>query len=130
MTTNFTLEFHGNYIRVQHPEDYEITPKGQYQLWTAIAEACKKYNCRRVLAESPAPPKRSMSTMDAFRSAEKAMQSAPGLSMACCFPGYKPDETTELFKTAAFNRGVRIEFFSKREEALNWLRVDQAEQAS
>ena len=47
----------------------------------------------------------------------------PGLAMACFVQGHVPDEQTEFFKTAAMNRGVRVEFFSNREEALRWLGI-------
>ena len=127
MSTGFSLDFIGNYIRIQHPVDYEITPESQRQLWTAIGEASRKYNCWRVLAESPAPPQRNMNTLDAFRSAGQAANASSMLRVACVFPGYSTDETTEFFITAAYNRGVRIEFFSDRNEALYWLGVDHAE---
>ena len=127
MSTAFTLDFICDYIRVRHPDDYEITPESQQQLWTAIGEASRKYNCRRVLAESPAPPRRTMNTVDAFKSAGQAANVSSMLRVACVFPGYRADETTEFFISAAYNRGVRIEFFSDRDEALCWLRVDHAD---
>ncbi len=127
MSINFALEFRGDHIHIQHPPDYEITPKGQEKLWAELAEACKKYDCRRLLAEASTPPRRRMGTVDAFESAGRAVQSAPGVSLACCFPGYKSDETTEFYKTAAYNRGVRVEFFSSRDEALKWLGIERSE---
>ena len=41
----------------------------------------------------------------------------PGLSVACCFRGYLPDEQSLFFKTAATNRGVRAEFFARARTA-------------
>jgi hypothetical protein len=127
MSTSFTLNYVSNYIWIQHPADYEITPDSQQQLWLAIGEACEKYRCWRVLAESSAPPQRNMSTQDALKSAGQAAIASSELRVACVFPGYITDETTEFFITVAYNRGVRIEFFTNRQEALNWLGVDQAE---
>ena len=46
-----------------------------------------------------------------------------GVSLACCFYGYAPDQQTHFFKDAAQNRGVRVEFFDEREAALRWLGV-------
>jgi hypothetical protein len=45
----------------------------------------------------------------------------PGLSVACAFRGYVPDEQSRLFQTAAVNRGVRMEFFPDLNAALHWL---------
>ena len=124
MSTSFTLDFLDDYIRIQHPEDYEITPESQQQLWVAIGEACDKYNCWRVLAESSAPPKRNMSQVDAFRSAGQAAKASRQLRVALVLQGYCPDETTEFFMNSAYNMGVRIEFFTDREEAMKWLDID------
>ena len=130
MHTSFTLDFVSDYIRIQYPRNYEITPESQQKLWTAIGEACRKYNCHRVLAETSVPPKRNMSQIDAFKSASQAASASSDLRLACLFPEYQTDETTEFFITVAYNRGVRIEFFSNREEALKWLNADCAEYAN
>ena len=130
MNTSFTLDFVNDYIRIQHPRNYEITPESQQKVWAAIGEACRKYNCHRVLAETTVPPKRNMTQIDAFKSATLAANASSELRLACFFPEYKTDETTEFFITVAYNRGVRIEFFSNREEALKWLGADCAEYVS
>ena len=128
MSTDFTLDIHSDYIEIQHPADYQITPESQLRVWAAIGEACKKHHIRRVLTAAPVPPQRNMSTLDAFQSALQAVEAYHGFSMACCFPGYTTDETTEFFKTVAHNRGIRIEFFSNRQDALQWLGVEQGTQ--
>ena len=46
-----------------------------------------------------------------------------GVSLACCFYGYKPDDKSQFFKDVAQNRGVRVEFFGERGAALRWLGV-------
>jgi hypothetical protein len=124
MSTSFTLDFIDNFICIQHPEDYEITPESQQQLWGAVGEACEKYNCWCVLAESPTPPKRNMTQVDAFRSAGQAAKISNKLRVALVLPGYNPDETTEFFINAAYNTGIRIELFTDREEAITWLGLD------
>lgn len=127
MSTNITMEFLGDHIRIQHPDNYEITPESQEQLWMAIGEACETYNCCRVLAESSTPPKRNMTKVDAFRSAghaAKATKSSGELRLAILLKGYNPDDTTEFFMNSAYNMGVRIEFFSDRKEAVKWLGIN------
>jgi len=46
--------------------------------------------------------------------------------MACLVQGHVPDNQTEFFKVAAMNRGVRVEFFRDRNEALRWLGIRRA----
>jgi hypothetical protein len=59
--------------------------------------------------------------MESFDHAGLAARLMPGLSVACCFRGFKPDEQTEFFRTAAMNRGVRVEFVQDLNAALRWL---------
>ena len=125
MSTNFTLEFVDNYINIQLPADYEITPESRLEFWTAIGEAHKKYHCCRVLAASPTPPKRNMKQSDSLKSALQAAKASSELRVAFVFPGYDTDATTEFFINTAHRMGVRIEFFTNREEAIKWLGVDK-----
>jgi hypothetical protein len=59
--------------------------------------------------------------MEAFDIAGLAARLLPGLSVACVFPGYVPDAQSLFFRTAAMNRGVRMEFFPDLNAALHWL---------
>ena len=124
MSTSFTLEFLGDHIRIQHPIGYEITPESQERLWGAIGEACENSNCWSVLAESSAPPKRNMTQVDAFRSAQQAAKASNKLRLAIVLKGYHPDETTKFFMNSAYNMGIRIEFFADRQAAMQWLKFD------
>ena len=124
MSSGFTLEFLKKYIKVRHQEDYVITPESQRQLWEAIGEACKKYRCWRVLAESPVSFQYRMSRSDVFRTAQQAAKISDKLRVACVLFGYNRDETIEFFINVAYKLGVRIEFFSDRETAIKWLGAD------
>ncbi len=64
---------------------------------------------------------RRLSPMQSFDIAELAARLLPGLSVACVFRGYVPDVQSEFFRTAAMNRGVRMEFFQDLNSALRWL---------
>lgn len=121
MSSGFTLEFLTKYIKVRHKEDYVITPESQHQLWEAIGEACKKYHCWRVLAESPASLQHRMNRSDVFRTAQQVAKISNKLRVACVLFGYNKDETIEFFINVAYKMGVRIEFFSDREAAIKWL---------
>ncbi len=62
--------------------------------------------------------------MSTFESETKASRSVRGLSLACCFYDYTHDKLSDLFKAVAKHGGARVEFFSNRNEALKWLKVD------
>ena len=126
MSTNFTIEFRGDYIHVRHAPDFEITPKSSVKLWSALAEKCKTFNCRRVFREGKLRH-RKMNWLEAYDTAIQAANYVAGLRVACCFENYEKDELTEFYKTAASNRGVEIEFFSDRQKALRWLGVENYE---
>jgi hypothetical protein len=121
------MEFNGTYIHITHPADFEITRQGQDRMWAALAKACMKHDCHKVLSECPAPPKRQMTTTDAFMSASQTTK-IKGLLLACWFQDYTPDSKTDFFKLAANNRGAKVDFFNSRESALNWLGIRDEEQ--
>jgi hypothetical protein len=85
-----------------------------------MSKACREHNLRRVLAEGD-KVRRRLTPMESFDHAGLAARLMPGLSVACCFRGFKPDEQTEFFRTAAMNRGVRVEFVQDLNAALRWL---------
>ena len=122
MNEELQISFNGDFIEIRHPKGYKIEPRSMGEYWTMIGEACANYKCNLVLVEAEAP-RREMSTMDAFGSGIRASEVAMTLKLALCFAGYEPDELSEFFKTVAYNRGVRAEFFSNRSDALRWLGV-------
>jgi len=128
MSTSFTLDFAGDYINVQLPANYELTPASRLAFWTAIGEAHKNYNCCRVLAASPTPPIRNLKQSDSLKSAFQAAKASSELRVAFVFPGYSTDATTEFFINTAYKMGVRIEFFTDREAAIEWLGTDDETQ--
>lgn len=90
----------------------------------AISDVCARQGRHRVLIEGTIAARR-MGTMDTFGSGSLAGSMLTGMSIACCFYGYRPDQQTQFFKDVAHNRGVRIEFFGERAAALRWLGVGQ-----
>jgi hypothetical protein len=125
MSTNFTIEFRDDYILVRHVAELEITPESSARLWSALAEACQTYNCSRVLREGKINL-RKMNWLSMYDSATQAANVIPGLRVACCFEDHLEDDLTRFLQTVAHNRGVRIEFFSDRREALQWLGVRES----
>lgn len=115
------IEFKGDYIHIIHPKGFQISPESLNELYFKLAECCKKNNCYRVLSECDSP-RRTLSIDRAFKSGNHLSSNIPFLKIACCFYNYVPDETSEFFKTVAFNRGVRVEFFSNRDDAIKWLK--------
>jgi hypothetical protein len=124
MSTEFKLTPYADYLHVELAPDYEITPDGTTQLIMAISDVCARQGQRRVLVEGTVS-RRSMGTMDSFGLGSLVGSLLPGVSLACCFYGYAPDQQTQFFKDVSQNRGVRVEFFVQREAALRWLGVGQ-----
>ncbi len=123
LSNDFEISFHGEYLRVLHPDDFEITPETNQKVWQAINEACKTHKCLRVLSEGKIN-QRKMKTWNAHESGSQS-GGIRGLRLACLFYDYKPDEMSEFFKTVSANRGVKIEFFTDKSAALEWLGVKE-----
>ena len=120
-----TLEVRDGYLYASLVPGFEINPERMNRLWAAVGDACLKSGMRRVLTEGTVSGRR-MTTIDSFQNAAAAARLVPGLAMACFVQGHVPDEQTEFFKIAAMNRGVRVEFFNNRDEALRWLGIRQS----
>jgi hypothetical protein len=120
MSSGFTLEPRDGYLYVQLTPGFEMTPESLSRVWVALCEDCRERGLRRALAEGDNVTRR-LTPMEAFDIASLAARLLPGLSIACVFRGYTPDEQSEFFRTAAMNRGVRMEFFEDLNAALHWL---------
>ncbi len=120
MSSGFTLEPRDGYLYVHLDPGFEMTPESLSRLWVAICEDCRERGLRRALAEGDGVTRR-LTPMEAFDIAGLASRLLPGLSLACVFRGYVPDEQSLFFRTAAMNRGVRMDFFQDLNAALRWL---------
>jgi hypothetical protein len=120
MSTGFNLTPHADYLLVALAPGYEIDRAGVTELMKSVSDVCARQGQRRVLIEGTVAARR-MATMDSFAIGALAGNVLAGVSLACCFYGYKPDDKSQFFKDVAQNRGVRVEFFGERDEALRWL---------
>jgi hypothetical protein len=120
MSSGFTLEPRETYLYLQLAPGFEMTPASMTEIWTSLSEACREHGLCKVLAEGD-NVHRKLTPIETFDHAGLAARLLPGLSVACCFRGYVPDEQTRFFRTAAMNRGVRTEFFQDLNAALRWL---------
>ena len=120
MSSGFTLEPRDGYLYVYLTPGFEMTADSTSGVWIAICEACRESGLRRALAEGDNVSRRLTPT-ESFDIASLAARLMPGLAVACVFRGYVPDAQSELFRTAALNRGVRMEFFQDLNAALRWL---------
>jgi hypothetical protein len=122
MTTDFNLTPQADYLHVALAPGYEIHLEGMTELLKSLSDVCARQGQRRVLIEGAVAARR-MATMDSFAIGTLAGSMLAGVSLACCFYGYQPDDKSQFFKDVAQNRGVRVEFFGERDEALRWLGV-------
>ena len=120
MSAGFTLEPRDGYLYVSLDPGFEMTPPSMTSVWTAICETCRELGLSRALAEGDGVVRR-LTPMESFDIAELAARLLPGLSLACVFRGYVPDEQSRFFQDTAKNRGVRMEFFQDLNAALRWL---------
>ena len=120
--SDFTLEPREGYLYLHLAPGFEINHESMAKNWVALSDACRAHNLRRVLVEGE-NVRRRITTIDTFDHAGLAAKLMPGLSVACVFRGFVPDEQTQFFRTAAMNRGLRTEFFQDLNEALKWLGV-------
>jgi len=123
LSTDFEIIFRGSYIHILLADTYEITPPGVEKMWQATIEACRKYNCNKVLSEGNIHA-RKLKAWDAYNSGSQGSE-IPALRHACLFYNYQPDDMSEFFKTVSANRGTSIEFFKSKSEALKWLGVEE-----
>ena len=122
MSSGFTLEPRDGYLYVHLDPGFEMTAENKMRVWVALCEACRERGLRRALAEGDNVIRRA-TPMESFDIASLAGRLLPGLTVACVFRGFVPDQQTGFFRTAAMNRGVRIEFFPDLNAALHWLGI-------
>ena len=120
MSSGITLEPREGYLYIHLTPGFELTPESSMRFWIELSDACREGGFRKVLVEGD-NVRRRLTPMDAFDLAGLAARLVPGMSVACCYRGYSPDEQTQFFRTAAANRGVRVEFFQDLNAALRWL---------
>lgn len=118
--SDFRLEPREGYLYLHLAPGFEMTPESMAAIWGALSEACRRHGVRRVLVEGE-NVRRRLTTIESFDHAGLAAKLMPGLSVACVFRGFVPDDQTRFFQTVAMNRGVRTEFFQDLNEALKWL---------
>ncbi len=115
----------GEFVRVEHATGFCITPELLAAVWRDLAAMCRRMSCSAVLVEGDAL-RRDLRPLDSLDSAAEASRNIPGLILAICLDQYVTDPQTELFITASARRGATVQFFSRRAEALAWLRQQVA----
>jgi hypothetical protein len=122
MNDAFKIEYRDDHVHVQFGESYTPDPDWQNELWNLLRGFCEGHDTRRVLAEGvlPAPDRPAVDVIEAARKAAVI----PNLWLAFHFDDFVPTETTELYEVIAASEGVRVRFFTDREQALNWLRAN------
>lgn len=118
--SDLTVERREGYLYLHLAPGFQATPESMARIWTVVSEACRQHNLRHVLADGE-NVQRKLTPVQTYDHASLAARLMPGLTVACCFRGYRTDEQTEFLKVAAMNRGVRIEFFQDLNAAVRWL---------
>ena len=122
MDEAFTIEYRGDHVHVQFGESYTADPDWQDELWDRLKAFCEDHDTRRVFAEGvlPAPDRPPAAVVEAGQKTA----TIPNLWIAFHFDDYVPTTNTELYEAVADSHGVRVKFFTDRDQAMNWLRVN------
>ena len=122
MDEAFKIEHRGDHVHVQFGPSYTAEPDWQNELWDLVKSFCNGHDTSRVLAEGvmPAPDRPPASVIEAARK----VTMIPHLWLAFHFDDFVPTENTELYEVVAASHGVRVKFFTSRDQALNWLRAN------
>ena len=119
MTEDFDLEFNGAYVRIKAGRNGHINLKNT-RLWETLADACQRNNCRQVLSEAQIFSIETTYSEGYFVVAMIA-SAIPAIRIACVVGGHISKDLTDFVALTASNRGISIGFFSKRNEAIDWL---------
>lgn len=118
----FSIEFRGDHIHVRIGKDAPVDDDLQAEYWNGLRAACKEFDTSRVLVEGYSP-KGERETSEVIEAGQRTA-TIPHLWIAYCLKDWEPTEQSELYETIAASRGVRVKFFTDRDEALQWLRVN------
>lgn len=122
MDEAFTIEHRGDHVHVEFGKAYTADREWMNELWDQLKAVCDEYDTTRVLAEGVLPwPNRPAA---AVVEASKKTAMIPKLWLAFYFEDYVRNSNTELYEAVADSQGVRVKFFTDREQAMNWLRAN------
>lgn len=118
----FRIEFRSGYVHVVLDGTAKTDGNVQNDYWREIKETCEKHNCRKVLVEGVAP--RGERSSGEIIGAGLRTGTVRELWLAYCLEGFHETEESALYETIAATRGVRVKFFSEKQRALEWLRIN------
>lgn len=122
MEPAYTVEFRDDHVHVQLGKGFQVDPEWRDEVWGAVRKVCEERGSHRVLVEGYVPPGERSS--DEVIAAGERTATIPKLWLAFHMENFEPTEQSELFEAIAASRGVRVKFFSQREDALSWLRAN------
>jgi hypothetical protein len=116
----FGVQFRDDHVHVELGKSFKVETGNRQELWNVIGDACEKHDTRRVLVEGflPSGERETSDVIDAGRKTA----TVPKLWLAFAIADFQPTAQTELYQTIAASQGVRVKFFTNREQALKWLR--------
>jgi hypothetical protein len=120
MGMEFSVTFRGDHVHVVLSGESSVDSEISRDYWGTIRKICEEYDCKRILVEGVAPAGERKPTEVIEAGQRTAI--VPNLWLAYHLENYEPSELSELYETIAASKGVRVKFFDKADEALNWLR--------
>jgi len=119
MEPAYSVEFRDDHVHVQLGKGFQVDPEWRDEVWENVRKLCEERGSHRVLVEGYVPG--GQRTADEVIAAGERAATVPHLWLAFHLENYTPSEQSELFEAIAASRGVRVKFFSDRDDALSWL---------
>jgi hypothetical protein len=114
----YQITFMGDYVEIRHLKSFDLTRSASAEIWNETLALCKAHGCGAVLRIGP-PPRRVMEAQEVIAAGSRL--DLPGLKVAYCWEGYRPDKTAALFATHALENGVTVRYFADPDAAVDWL---------
>ena len=122
MTTDIQIEPHGDYVEVTAKTEV-VTPSFWIILMEKLAYAVRKHAKRKILLEVVAPdddmPLESIREVWTY-ALERGMG---GVRISHLVTGRPIDRNTSFKESVAINRGILLQTFAARQDALGWLKT-------
>ncbi len=103
--------------------EHEITFDSAKYILDTLCNACKDNKCNRVLIDERAVQKRTVKTVDIYNlGKDVGLKMFSNLKLAILCQKELINEDAVFFSTVAHNNASTINYFSNKDDAINWLK--------
>ncbi len=117
---NATVTFEDNYVQIKSSASDVLTSSCIHSNLSVAMSLCVDYACRRILALAEQPSGSGLNC-ESIAEAMNRLVILRGVKLACCYFDGVKDNLRAYTAQVAATHGMTVQFFSDREEALEWL---------